>query len=1729
MERNQEKRHLIVCVGASAGGLQAVTEFLNRLPKKANGSLTVILAQHLSPTYKSRLSELLARETNLEVAEAQSGNVLKPGTLVICPPDREISFEEDKIKLEKSPVGVGPKPSIDNFLASAAAVWKQDTIAVILSGTGSDGSRGVEEVSDKGGIIMVQNPDVAKYDGMPHAAIGTNLVDFVGTAAQIADQVANLAAGKTLHNLIPGRAEDSPDAYKSIMKLLSKRTGTDFSNYKTATINRRLEKRLVVLKMKNLEEYLAYCKKSAKEIDILFDSVLIGVTEFFRDHEAFLKLREQLHQLLENKSNGDPVRAWIPGCATGEEAYTIAIIIQDFYKDRKDAPRIQIFATDIDEVALSIARAGIYHADKLAKIPDPFKAYFKPKGNDQFEVNKLIRSSVLFSKHDITANPPFLKLDLISCRNLLIYFGQVLQKRVMPVFHYSLNTNGLLMLGKSETVGTFNDLFSAIDGRLKIYRKKFVPNTRDIQLPTKKPTSTSGFKPTPKSTHSLQKSIEKTLLHSFEHPFVVINDDLDILEIFGDVNDFIQWRPGLMSANIVRQCIDPLQIELRTVINKSVKDQEVVSSRYRKFEYKKRTYLLKIKVKPVQSDDLDQTSLYMVIFEMLPDDLPIISQPQTETESTNTDNQRIIELEQELAATKEDLQSYVEELETANEELQSLNEELQSSNEELQSTNEELETSNEELQSTNEEVQIAYGELSELNQTLLQNEKNLLATQQQLQAMLQNTQQTFVLLQHNYEIISFNEAAAPTFKKIFKKVIQTGNSLVDYLPKSLLEPLVSDFKLALEGEGVSKEYEIKSGQSISYYLINFTPVRFNGQALSMVSLSMLDITAQRNSERALNAAEALRQSVYNVIPAGVLVTDAEGHFVEVNQGAEKLLGYTKAELLGNSFHMLLEPRHRKEKEKQYQKLFQNKDTRLKLFDGVYTKSGDRLNVQSQSAIIDEAGEPSLVVTSIEDITEIEASKTVLKSSETKLEQLSQDLQERIKEQTSLYKLVQLGNETDTIAAFLQAVKPVIQKGFLDPDLIGVKIIYNKQVWKTDRYPVKSKEIVENLYVKGKKSGSIAVAYRNLKGKDDLEFLTEEYSLVKALANNISQVIENKLLHQSVQDSQAFMHQIINTVPDGISIIQSNGKHVMVNQAFIKMLGFSERELLDSSLPHIYWPEEDLEEIQKAFEATMHAGNEQLSFELKFKRKNGERFPVLVSPAEFVALSTNEKQYVAIVKDISEFKKRENALAASESNYRFLVENTTDMICRHYPDGLYKDVTSSSESIIGYNKSELLGKSPYTHFHPDDIRRIKEDSHEKVLEQQDVSRIQYRYKHKNGHYVWLDTISRAITNEQGEVVELITSSRDITIQKEFEIKIREREILLNRAQNMARLGVWIMDPKSNVFTFSSPFTRELYNVPDGEVFSIKHVQEIFHPDDFAGFEERFKALQVKNPEPFEHQHRIIRDGKTQWLWVKGFPDFNENGKFEKIFGITLDITHVMDQERELNATVEALKRSNDELVQFAYVASHDLQEPLRMIGSFTQLLQRKYQGQLDETADKYINYAVDGAQRLQQMINDLLQYSRVNTSDLPTKETDLNELAKRVITGMQTSIEAEKATVNVSELPTLQVVPSLMERLLQNLISNALKYRSEEPPAIDINVIESPSEFIFSVKDNGIGIDEKFKEKIFVIFQRLQKDDRGTGIGLAICKRIVHKHRGQMWVESKPGKGSTFYFTLPKED
>ncbi|MFY8003715.1 MAG: CheR family methyltransferase, partial [Chitinophagaceae bacterium] len=428
------------------------------------------------------LVQLLSRGTNMQVIEAVHGSNLSLNKVYITPPDKEISIVGGLIHLKKPAFAAGPKPSVDVLFQSMATEFKSKAIAIVLSGTGSDGAAGVTLIKKAGGFVIVQDPQTGKYDGMPSAAIETGNVDIVLPPDKMGEIIKDyINSPETVLNRVEETAASSTTLDK-IFKLLSKRTGTDFSNYKPSTICRRLEKRLNMLQLSSIEDYLPIVEKNPKELDIMFNMILIGVTAFFRDLAAFEALEKQLAQIIENKGNKAPIRIWIPGCSTGEEAYSVAILLSKLLKEKTLLHNIQIFATDIDDRAISFARRALYPETSLEEVPkETIDTYFIKKGRE-YELVKSIRMMVLFSKHDVTKNPPFLKLDLISCRNLLIYFGANLQKQVLPIFHYALNPNGYLFLGKSETIGQFSDLFAVIDDKLKIYQRKAVGNIHGIKF-----------------------------------------------------------------------------------------------------------------------------------------------------------------------------------------------------------------------------------------------------------------------------------------------------------------------------------------------------------------------------------------------------------------------------------------------------------------------------------------------------------------------------------------------------------------------------------------------------------------------------------------------------------------------------------------------------------------------------------------------------------------------------------------------------------------------------------------------------------------------------------------------------------------------------------------------------------------------------------------------------------------------------------------------------------------------------------------------------------------------------------------------------------------------------------------------------------------------------------------------------------------------------------------------
>lgn len=704
-ETDSKKPLIIVGLGSSAGGLEALRLFLSNVPAE-QGNIAYVVVQHLSPNHKSMMLELLSRETPFDVLEVKSGLLPKANTIYITPPDRDVLLINGLLQLEKASENwIGPKPSIDKFFISLAQEQGDHAVGVILSGTGSDGSQGVRAIRAAGGITIAQKPEEAKFDGMPMSAIQTKGVDYILSAEDMAKEIIHLLRyPKSLRV----EKEEENEMF-TIFDVLHERIGVDFSQYKKSTITRRIERRMAAVKSVSLEDYTNYLKENIDEIELLYRDMLIGVTAFFRDKEAFEGLSEHVREYIKNEHVIDNFRVWITACATGEEAYSLAIILDEIIGSHSNI-HIKIFATDIDEEAIKKAREGIYPEVSISNLSEErLKRYFTQRGNE-FEVKPFLKERVIFSRHNILVDPPFVNLDLISCRNLLIYFENDLQKRIFTTFAYALKTHAMLFLGKSETVSASSDYFSTHDSKNKIFKARTTTESRKLLYP-QMINRTKYLKPTqvaPKrQLGTIEDAIRHTLFEFYEDKCAVIDNDFNIHYIKGDLNNLLKLPTGMVQNNILKMLPDGLSLEIRSLVYKANKDESkivfpVIAERI------EGDSLIRLKLSPLEGYHGNYL-MFLLSFEMLE-----LKKNEVVLSPDELSNDRIIYLEQELIATREHLQTVVEELETSNEELQASNEELQASNEELQASNEELETTNEELQSTNEELQTAYSEIRAL-------------------------------------------------------------------------------------------------------------------------------------------------------------------------------------------------------------------------------------------------------------------------------------------------------------------------------------------------------------------------------------------------------------------------------------------------------------------------------------------------------------------------------------------------------------------------------------------------------------------------------------------------------------------------------------------------------------------------------------------------------------------------------------------------------------------------------------------------------------------------------------------------------------------------------------------------------------------------------------------------------------------------------------------------------
>ena len=714
----------IVGIGASAGGLEAYEQFFSNMPP-SNG-VAFVLVPHLDPTHASMMTELLKRVTKMVVVEAKEGMRVKPDCVYVIPPNKEMSIYHGTLSLEAPKATHGLRMPIDSFFRSLAEDQGEMAIGIILSGTGSDGTLGLRAIHGAGGVVMIQDPGTAKYAGMPSSAAQTGLVDYTLPAGKLPSQLITYLekfgkGGK------PPATEKKEILLRKILGLIRSRTGHDFSFYKKTTLNRRLEKRMSLHGVDEISAYVRYLGEHSEEIQALFKDLLIGVTQFFRDPEAFEALRRRLiPKYLENKPDGYVLRVWVTGCGTGEEVYSIAMILVECLEEAKRDFKVQIFGTDIDEDAISHARAGLYAANIAADVsPDRLRRFFL-KENGMYRVKKEIREMVVFAVQDLVKDPPFTKLDLLSCRNLLIYLESELQSRLLPLFHYSLRPEGILFLGTSETIGKYVDLFEVVDKKWKFFRtKKVVPIMQEevwSALPWAHTSILREVEERKPKQIDVATLAQNTLLETFAPPSVIVNHKGDIQYIHGQTGKYLEPAPGHATLNILDMAREGIKYELRSALHHVITKEK--EKRYHALQVKTNggSVHMNLIVKPLDHPKEIQ-GLVMVTFEELPQ-----LKPNAERKKENSllkPDQKAQELAQELTYTRETLQATIEELQASNEELKSTNEELQSTNEEFQSTNEELETSREELQSVNEELVTVNSELQAKIDLLSQTENDM--------------------------------------------------------------------------------------------------------------------------------------------------------------------------------------------------------------------------------------------------------------------------------------------------------------------------------------------------------------------------------------------------------------------------------------------------------------------------------------------------------------------------------------------------------------------------------------------------------------------------------------------------------------------------------------------------------------------------------------------------------------------------------------------------------------------------------------------------------------------------------------------------------------------------------------------------------------------------------------------------------------------------------------------
>ncbi|EAQ80410.1 chemotaxis protein CheB [Blastopirellula marina] len=946
----------VVGLGASAGGLESLEIFFANMPY--DSGMAFIVVQHLSPDFKSVMDELLARQTKIPIYRVTDGIEVKPNSIYLIPPKKEMIIANGKLLLSDKDPKSGLALPIDIFFRSLAQDCGPRSIGIVLSGTGSDGSRGIRDIHEAGGLVIAQESDSAKFDGMPKSAVETGEVDLILPPEKIPPALLSYVRHHSAEGYALEQAQTNPsilEGFDAIFQLLRTNYDINFSFYKRTTVTRRVQRRLLMSQITDLEEYVDRLREDPEELNRLYKDLLIGVTKFFRDGEAFERLQKEiLPSLIEKVPDDGELRIWVAGCATGEEPYSIAILVQELLEQLKRPLQVKIFATDVHRTSLEFASVGIYSEASVSEVPISRMERFFTRVKGGYRVSQELRQMIVFAPHNIIKDAPFTKIDLITCRNLLIYLETLAQKKAISLFHFALNTGGVMMMGPSESPGELAEEFEALDERWKVYRKR-----RDKRLPPdmRLPLSAGYAKPQGVSRFSVASAAvappDGPLLRAYdellkEHapPSLLVNDHRELIQSFGGGSDYLKMRDGRPSHDFLDLMIPDLRIPVTTAIQQAAKKRTPVSFRGIRIQVGDTQQVVHLAVKPIQ-DRQTGGEFFLITFQ------PLTSRSTAEVAAEadiglgieEASRDQIVALEGELRYTKENLQATVEEMETSNEELQATNEELVASNEELQSTNEELHSVNEELYTVNAEYQKKIAELTEMTADL--------------DSLLYSTDLGVIFLDRELCIRKYTPKIGDAFHLVASDI---GRRIDSFSHNIEHAGLMDDLNAVLEN-GEPIEREVRAGQSQTL-LLRVLPYRPK-QTVQGVVLTLIDISRLKQAENE----SRLMSKVFVDAADPIVVEDLEGRITDLNAEAQRVYDYSRSELIGQRFELLVPPEDSLRSRELRQRCLEKGGLR-----NIETVKQDRQGnvfpvLLTLSVLTDEQGKPVAIASSAKDITD----------------------------------------------------------------------------------------------------------------------------------------------------------------------------------------------------------------------------------------------------------------------------------------------------------------------------------------------------------------------------------------------------------------------------------------------------------------------------------------------------------------------------------------------------------------------------------------------------------------------------------------------------------------------------------------------------------------------------------------------------------------------------------------